>query len=391
MLGANTGEICNFTGNYYLYLFLNIFNMEPQLINLSNVLIIAVNPRDIYTQLGVFRLGKAIFLKRIRHKDEELSRFHKISDQTEYRTNLIMNALRDNDISFEEVKLVMGRGGPIHPVESGIYHVNEKMKSDLTDSKLGEDVVNLGGLIADALVREMPNAKAYIANPVVVDEFGELARISGHPLFTRKSIFHALNQKYIARKHAHSLGKKYEDMKLIVVNLGRAITVGMHYYGKVIDATQGFDGDGPFSPITSGSLPVGDLIRMCFNGKYTEAEMLKIVRGEGGLNAYLGTPSGYEVDKLIQQGDEKALFYFEAMAYQTSKSIGSMCMTFTGQIDAVLITGAMANSKVLVDFIVERISKVGPVHLYPGDDDLEALAWNGLALLKGEMSPGKYV
>jgi len=365
--------------------------MEPILINLSNVLIVTVNPRDIYTQLGVFRLGKAIFLKRVRHKEEDLARFKEISEQTEYRTKLLLNALTDNEISLDEVKLVMGRGGLIHPVESGVYPVNEKMKSDLMNSELGEDVVNLGGLIADALAGRMPNAKAYIANPVVVDEFSELARVSGHPLFTRKSIFHALNQKYVAIKHAHSLGKKYEDMKLIVVNLGRAITVGIHYYGKVIDATQGFDGDGPFSPITSGSLPVGDLIRLCYSGKYSEEEMLKIVRGEGGLNAYLGTPSGYEVDKMIRQGDEKARFYFEAMAYQTAKSVGSMCMTFTEETDAVLITGAMANSKVLVDFIVERISKIGPVHLYPGDDDLEALAWNGLALLKGDMSPKEYV
>lgn len=364
--------------------------MDNQLVNLANVLIVAVNPRDIYTQLGVFRLGKTIFLKRIRHKEEDLSKFQNIADQTQYRTEKIMEALSDNEIYLEEVKLVMGRGGLIHPVESGIYPVNAKMKADLMESKLGSDVVNLGGLIADALASRMPNAEAYIANPVVVDEFCDLARVSGHPLFERKSIFHALNQKYVARLHAHSLGKKYEEMKLIVVNLGRAITVGMHYYGKVIDATQGFDGDGPFSPITSGSLPTGDLIRMCFSGKYTEEEMLKFVRGEGGLYAYLGSPSGYDLDKRIQQGDEKARFYFEAMAYQTAKSVGSMCMTFTETIDGIIITGAMANSKVLVDFIVERISKIGPIHIYPGDDDLEALAWNGLEMLKGNMESSGY-
>ena len=364
--------------------------MDVNAINLANTLILSINPRTDYTQLGIYRLGKAIFLKRIRHRDEDLVNFEKIKDQTKYRAKLIMDALKDNDIYLDEIKLVMGRGGLIHPVESGIYKVNKKMKHDLTESKLGEDIVNLGGLIADEIANNLPNAEAFIANPVVVDEFTDLARISGHPLIHRKSIYHALNQKYVARKHAHSVGKKYEDMKLIVVNLGRAITVGMHYYGKVIDATQGFDGDGPFSPVASGSLPVGDLINMCFSGKYTREEMLKMVWGEGGLYAYLGTPSGYEVDKRIQQGDKKAQFYFEAMAYQVAKSVGAMCMTFTEKIDAILITGAMANSKTLVDLIVNRVSKIGNIHIYPGDDDLEALAWNGMIMLKGDMEPKEY-
>lgn len=166
--------------------------------------------------------------------------------------------------------------------------------------------------------------------------------------------------------------------------------MGIHYHGRVIDATQGFDGDGPFSPVASGSLPVGDLIRLCYSGKYSEDEMMKMVRGEGGLYAYIGTPSGYEADKRIQNGDEKARFYFEAMAYQVAKSIGAMCMTFKEESDAVLITGAMANSKILVDMIVDRISKIGDIHIYPGDDDLDALAWNGTMMLKGEMQPKDY-
>jgi len=364
--------------------------MDVKSINLANILLLAINPREIYTQLGVYRLGKAIFLKRIAHKEEDLEKFEKLSDQINYRADLIMAALVDNEIMFDEVRLVMGRGGLIHPVAPGIYEVNEKMKKDLIESKRGEDVINLGGLIADEIAGRLPDAKAYIANPVVVDEFSDLARVSGHPLIEKKSIYHALNQKYVARKHAQTVGKKYDEMKLIVANLGRAITVGMHYHGKVIDATQGFDGDGPFSPIASGSLPVGDLIRLCYSGKYTESEMMKLVRGEGGLFAYIGTASGYEADKRIQNGDEKARFYFEAMAYQVAKSIGAMCMTLTEKVDAILITGAMANSKTLVDMIVERISKIGDIHIYPGDDDLDALAWNGTMMLKGELESKEY-
>ncbi len=364
--------------------------MDVKSINLANILLVAINPRVIYTQVGVYRLGKAIFLKRIAHKEEDLASFKNIIDQTKYRSDLILAALADNEIAFDEIKLVMGRGGLIHPVEPGIYQVNEKMKQDLTGSKLGEDIINLGGLIADDIASRLPDAKAYVANPVVVDEFCDLARVSGHPLIKKKSIYHALNQKYVARKHAQTVGKKYEDMKLIVANLGRAITVGVHYHGRVIDATQGFDGDGPFSPITTGSLPVGDLIRLCYSGEYTENEMLKMVRGEGGLFAYIGTSSGYEADKRIQNGDEEARFYFEAMAYQISKHIGSMCMTLTEKVDAVLITGAMANSKNLVDMIVKRISKIGDIHIYPGDDDLDALAWNGTMMLKGELQSKEY-
>ncbi len=364
--------------------------MDVKSINLANLLLLAINPRDTYTQVGVFRLGKAIFLKRISHKEEELTAFSRIADQTDYRSDLILDALKDNEIYFDEIRLIMGRGGLIHPVEPGIYEVNDKMKKDLVEAIPGEDVINLGGLIAREIAHRLSNASAYIANPVVVDEFSDLARISGHPLLKRKSIYHALNQKYIARKHAQSLGKKYEEMKLIVANMGRAITVGIHYYGKVIDATQGFDGDGPFSPVSSGSLPIGGLIRLCYSGNYTEKQMMKMIRGEGGLYGYLGSSSGYEVDKRVQNGDEKARFYFEAMAYQVAKSIGSMCMTFPEKVDAVLITGAMANSKFLVDSLVSRIAKIGNVHIYPGDDDLDALAWNGMMMLKGEMKPKEY-
>ncbi|NOY36934.1 MAG: butyrate kinase [Chlorobi bacterium] len=357
---------------------------------MSKSLILAINPRMIYTKLAVYRLEKIIFLKMIRHTEDELKSFENIPDQEKYRTEAILKVLKENEIALEDIIMVMGRGGLVRPVISGIFPVNEALKKDLRNSELGDDVVNLGGLIASRIADQLPRARAYIADPVVVDEFDDIARISGHPLFARKSVFHALNQKYVARLHARSLGKKYEDLNLIVVNLGGGITVGAHSHGKVVDATYGYDGDGPFSPISSGQLPIGDVIRACFSGKYSEDEMLRMIRGDGGLYAYLGTHSGYEVQKRIDDGDEKARFIFEAMAYQIAKEVGAMCMVFKEPVDAILVTGPMANSKTLMGFLMERLPKIAQVHIYPGDDELDGLAYYGYMFLKGEIDLKDY-
>ncbi len=355
-------------------------------IDLSRVLVLTVNPRPDYTKIAVYRLEKVIFLKMIRHPQDELARFPHILDQEEYRVKEILHALEENEIPFDDIIMVLGRGGLIRPVRSGLYEVNEKMKRDLRNfNELVEDVVNLGGLIADNLAGHFPHARAYIADPVVVDEFEEIARISGHPDFERKSIFHALNQKYVARMYARSIGRKYEEMNLIVVNLGGGITVGMHHHGKVVDATYGYDGDGPFSAIGSGSLPVGDVIRAAFSGKYTLEEMLSMVRGKGGMVAYLGTRNGYEAEKLAEAGDHRALFIFEAMAYQVAKEVGAMYMTITEDVDAILVTGPMANSQFLMKALMRRLPKVADVHVYPGDDELEGLAYYAYLYLKGEI------
>ncbi len=356
----------------------------------SKAIILAINPRDMATKIALYRYGKVLFLKRIRHEPEELKKFKRICDQTDFRKEVILKELRDNEINFEEIRLVFGRGGLCKPVKSGIYEVNEKLKEDLGCGEYGVDVLNLGGLLAYALAKELPNARGFISDPVVMDEFEEISRVSGHPLFQRRSVFHALNQKYIARRHAKSVGRAYEDMNLIVISLGRAISIGAHHLGHVIDATQGYDGDGPFSPICSGTLPMGDVIRMCYSGKYTQEQMLSIIRGQGGLMAYLGTNNGYEVEQRIEDGDEHARFIMEAMAYQVAQSAGAMCMAFPDKVDAILVTGNLANSKTLLNTLVERITKIGPVHVYPGDDELEAMAHNGMRLLKGEVEPQVY-
>ncbi len=358
--------------------------------DLTTALILSLYPRDDNTQMAVYRLTTTVFLKRIRHTPEELAPFKSFADQTEFRKNRIIQVLKENDIQMENIRIVMGRGGLLKPVRSGVYEVNESMKNDLKNSELGEDVVNLGGLIADAVAKDLPDAKAYIADPVVVDEYDDISRISGHPLFERKSIFHALNQKAVAREHAKSLGKKYEEMNFIVVNLGRGNTVGAHHLGRVIDATQGYDGDGPFSPIGSGTLPIGDVIRMCFSGKYTEQEMLKMVRGEGGLKAYLGVDNVYEAEKMIEAGDKKAKLILDAMIYQVAKSVGFLSMAFKEPVDAILITGDCANNKYLINTLVDRIAKIAPVHIYPGDEELQALALNGLMVMQGEIEVKNY-
>lgn len=351
--------------------------------------ILAINPGSTSTKIAVFEDTNPVFLKTIRHTNEELEKFDKITDQYPFRKEIIYHELKEANIPIENIHAVVGRGGVIRPIPSGVYEVNESMKHDLVYSRL-QHASNLGGLIADDMAKELPNTKAYIADPVVVDELDEIARISGHPEFERISIFHALNQKAVARQHAKSILRKYEDMNLIVVHLGGGVSIGAHQKGKVIDVNQALDGEGPFSPERSGTLPAGDLVRMAFSGKYTEKQMLKMITGNGGLSAHCGTNSAYEVEKRVTEGSAHEKLIFEAMAYQVSKCIGSMFPVLKGHVDAILITGGMANSKLLVNLIIERVYRIAPVHVYPGEDEMRALAMNGLMVLRGEIEPQIY-
>ena len=288
------------------------------------------------------------------------------------------------------VEIIIGRGGLVKPIPSGVYEVNEALKADLRTGVLGQHASNLGGLIADDLAKMIPGAKAYIADPVVVDEFEEIARVSGHPEFQRVSIFHALNQKAIGRMHAQAIGKKYEELNLIIVHLGGGISVGAHKKGKVIDVNQALDGEGPFSPERSGTLPAGDLVRLCFSGKYTQKEILKMITGKGGYVAYLDTNSAFEVEQRVNSGDEKAIFIQKAMAYQIAKEIGAMAVVLDCNVDSILITGGMAYDKAFVNLIKEKVNKISSVDVYPGEDEMRALAMNGLMLLNGEITATEY-
>ncbi len=356
--------------------------------NTFNILI--VNPKDRLTQVAVYDNHKLLYLINRKHPGEDLASFRELVDQVDYRKEIIINELKNNDFDLSQIKIVISRGGLIRPVPSGVFEVNEEMKKDLVNSPVGEDVINLGGLLADAIAKEIPGAVALVADPTVVDEMEEIARITGYPDVKRKSIFHALSQKAVAKQHAEMNSLKYEDLNLIVAHIGNGTTVGAHKKGRVVDVNQGFDGDGPFSSIRSGSLPMGAVVSMCFDQKMTKEQVHCLITHCGGLNAHLGTTNINEIEKRIDTNDEKALLIMQAMAYQISKYIGEMFAVLCGDVNAILITGDQAHSTFLVHEILHRVEKMAPVYIYPGDNDVQAMAANANRILKGEMEIKQY-
>ncbi len=352
--------------------------------------ILVINPGSTSTKIAVFQGSRSLFQQNIIHSEKELAAFDKISEQYEYRKSAILKALRVNDIDLSCIEAVMGRGGLIKPVPSGVIEVDDKLLYDLRYSLFGEHASNLGGLIADDIAKSLPAARAFIANPVVVDEFDDIARIAGHPLFERKSIYHALNQKAIAHDYARTHTKRYEELNLIVAHMGGGITVGAHRKGRVIDVNQGLDGGGPFSPERSGTLPIGQLITVCFSGDYSETEIRKMVTGKGGVVAYFNTNDVRQLKSMADGGNGKAKLIFEAMAYQVAKEIGAMFTVLKGEVDAILLTGGIAYCQQFTDFIGDRVSKLAPVHVFPGEDEMKALAKIGARVLLGEIKPIKY-
>ncbi len=353
-------------------------------------LILAINPGSTSTKIAVFRNTREVFLKNIKHTSDELSQFSRITDQYGFRKNIILRELQNADIDINNLIVIVGRGGLVKPIPSGVYVVNEALIKDLKIGVQGQHASNLGGLIAHDIAQTIPGAKAYIADPVVVDELDEIARISGHPLFERVSIFHALNQKAIARQHAKSISKSYEELNLIVVHLGGGISIGAHHMGRVIDVNQALDGEGPFSPERSGTLPVGAVVKMCFSGDYTQEEIKKMITGKGGYVAYLGTNEAYEVERMAATGEDKAELIQQAMAYQVAKEVGAMSTVLKGQVDAILLTGGIAYGKPFVNMLSERITHIAPIFVYPGEDEMRALAMNGLMVHKGETEAREY-
>jgi butyrate kinase len=347
--------------------------------------ILVVNPKDSETQISVYESHKLCYMIGKKHTQEELSRFETIYDQVGFRKEIVINDLKNNDFNLGGVKVVISRGGLIRPVESGVYEVNEHLKDDLRNSPVGDDIINIGGLLADAIVADIPGAKALIADPSVVDELEEVARITGSPEIRRKSIFHALNQKAVAKLYAETHKKKYEDLNLIVAHMGNGATVGAHRKGRVVDVNQGYVGDGPFSMVRSGSLPLGDIVELCFGGTKTKEDMYCLITHAGGLSAHLGTTRLSEIENRIQNGDAYAKLIMEAMGYQVAKSIGEMYAVLKSEVDAILITGELAHSDFLVHTIISHVDKLAPTFTYPGDNEIKAMATNALRVIKGEM------
>ena len=353
--------------------------------------ILVINPGSTSTKFAVYRGEESLLEKSIAHSGAELALYKRIADQFGFRREMIMKELAECKLNFEDIKVVVGRGGLLKPIESGIYEVNDRMKQDLERCEKGEHASNLGGLIASDIAASLPDARAFIVDPVVVDEMEDVARYAGHPGFSRLSIFHALNQKAVSRLYAASVGKGYEDINLVVAHMGGGISIGAHRRGRVIDVNNALNGDGPFSPERSGSLPVGQLADICFSGKYTQAEVESMIKGNGGMMAYLGTNDFREICRRISEGDSEALGVQQAASYQIAKDIGAAASVLKGEVDAIILTGGLAYQPINTDYISSMVSWIAEVIIYPGEDELRALAYNGQMVLDGTAEVKEYV
>lgn len=351
--------------------------------------LLIINPGSTSTKIAIFDNEKLVLEQTLRHSNEELSSYTRIIDQLEFRKNIILDTLNANGINITKLSAVVGRGGLLKPMEGGTYIVNDKMLEDLKGTVMGEHASNLGGILANEIASQL-GIPAYIVDPVVVDEMDEIARVSGMPEIKRICIWHALNQKAVARRAAVDLGKKYEELNLIVAHLGGGISVGVHKKGRIVDVNNALNGEGPFSPERTGSLPVIGLMKLCYSGKYTIDEINKKIAGKGGLVAYLGTNDGREVVKMIESGDKNAEMVYKAMAYQVAKEIGACAAVLEGKVDAVCLTGGLAYDKLLVGWIKESVEFIGDVRIYPGEDEMIALAEGGLRVLRKEETAKEY-
>jgi len=352
--------------------------------------ILIIYPETSLTKIAVYRGAEPIFLKSIKHTEEDLNQFENIPNQKDFRIKSVYQELENNEIRLDSIEIVMARSGLIKPVSQGVYRIDNEMVRDLTVGVMGMHSTNLGGIIARSIADDL-GKEAYVANPVVVDELSDVARITGHPLFKRKSIFHALNQKHVAWKYAKSVNKRYEDLNLIICHIGSsALSVGAHQKGRVIDVNQAFDGGGPFSISHTGTLPMGQLVDLCYSGEYSKKEVIEMITTEGGYHAYLGTSDIPTINRRLAEGDELALAVSYALSYQVAKEIASHYATLSGQVDAIILTGIIFDSERFLDNVKNRIEGLAPIALYPSVNDFEALALFGLKVLKGEVAIKDY-
>ena len=311
--------------------------------------ILVINPGSTSTKIGVYEDETLLFDKTLRHSAEEIDKFDSIPAQKDWRRKLVMQALDDQGFDVTTLSAVSGRGG-------------------LLAREIGDQL----------------GIPSYIVDPVVVDELSDVARYAGHPLFHRTSIFHALNQKAVAKRYAKEHGRKYEDLNLIVCHMGGGCSIGAHVHGSVVDTQNALDGDGPFSPERSGSLPTGQLVSLCFSGKYTAGEVRKMLSGHGGLVAYTGSNDMRDLLKAAHNGDKEIAGAVDAFHYQIGKEIGAMAVVMKGQVDQIILTGGIAYGKETVQALKDMVEWIAPVTVYPGEDELLALAQGALRVLNGE-------
>lgn len=349
---------------------------------MNKELILTINPGSTSTKIAIFKNKEKVLEKKLEHDSVQLENFGKITDQYEYRMDLILNVLLEENIKLEEFRAVVGRGGMLRPMPAGTYNITDLMIEDLKLGIQGEHASNLGGLLAKGLGDKV-NISSYIVDPVAVDEFDDIARISGMPEIPRKSLLHALNIRAVAYRLANKVNKDFNSLNLVVAHLGGGISVASIEKGRIIDVNNANE-MGPFSPERAGEVPVGQLAKLCFSEEYTLSEMKKKLRGKAGLVGYLGTNNAKEVIERINSGDKEAELVFNAMAYQVGKEIGKMATTLKGKVDYIVLTGGLAYSNMLTSYIKDMVEFISPVKVYPGEDELEALNEGALRVLEGK-------
>ena len=348
-----------------------------------------INPGSTSTKIGVFEDETLLFEETLRHSTEEISQYASIVDQKDFRKKIITDLLKEKDFDIKSLGMVVGRGGMLKPIPGGTYAVTDDLLEDLKIGKQGQHASNLGGILAREIADEI-GVPSYIVDPVVVDELAPVARYSGVKELPRTSVFHALNQKAVAKRYSKEAGKAYDSMNLIVVHMGGGVSVGAHEKGKVIDVFNALDGDGAFSPERAGAVPSGALIKMCFSGEYTEKEVYSKIVGKGGFNSYLGTNDMRNVIKMIEEGNEEAKAMFDAFIFQVTKDIGSMACVLKGKVDQIIVTGGIAYNAKVIEALKEKAGWIAPFTVYPGEDELLALVQGGLRVLNGEEKAMEY-
>lgn len=349
--------------------------------------ILVINPGSTSTKLAVYEDDKQVWRESIYHSTEDLAHFHHINEQYEYRRTHTLEALEKANIALK-FDAVIARGGMLKPTLGGVYRINERIKHDLWHSTM-EHASNLAAWIADDIASAV-GCPSFIADPVVTDELRDIARLTGIPEIPRISVFHALNSRAVSRRYAARIGRKYEDMNLIVAHLGGGISVSAHHYGKVVDVNNALNGEGPFSPERAGTIPARQLVDLCFSGKYTHKELCKMLNGRGGLVAHLGTTDVPTIIRWAHAGDKKHKLIIESMLYTVAKQVGAMHVALHAQTDAIILTGGIAHNEYCVSTLREWLESIAPIVVMPGEDEMGALAMNALGALNNELPLQEY-
>lgn len=351
--------------------------------------ILAINPGSTSTKVAVYENDEPAVEEAVRHAKGDIAKFETLVDQKEMRLNVVLGVLESHGVDTAALDAVVGRGGLIEPIDSGTYVITKRMLKDLISSTIAVHASALGGILAGELGCRL-GKPSYVVDPIVVDELEQAAKLTGFPGIERRSVFHALNQKAVARRCAADMGAAYENCRFIVAHMGGGISVGAHRYGRVIDVNEALAGEGPFTPERTGGIPALPLIRLCFSGAYTEKELADIVTKSGGMMAYLGTNDLRKCERLIKEGDEYAALVLDSMAYQVSKEIGAMTAVLEGRVDAIILTGGLAYSNRFTGFIKQRVGLIAPIKVYPGEDEMRALAEGALRVLRGQEKAIEY-